>query len=469
MTRQFALALLFIAITLGVICCSTEDDSTEDDSTEDTSNECGDTKMEPNETKDAAQQAPTADEDGFQICQGDNDWFKFNTVDSNKILMIGANSNHASGDLLVELVDANDEVYDDSSNRPDHYHEENAVGPTNLELHSLLGAANSQEWWLHITGVSDSVNDYSFVYITVDYQDGPVCTEHYSADEYTATNSQGDHDPSKLIIFPMGNQNDSYVGDNLFFKNGLYAFGNDEFTPTARLWARRELIMAVRHAVHSVQEAFPGTAPISICDIGLADGTTPQGHPNGTHYSGANIDISYYIKPEALGEDGNLVYRQICCDAPLFDWNCVDTDTSSTHYGTCVEGSETTHIVDIERNAMLIAKLAGTGRLRIIGVEAKIEAELETAMDQLATEGLITSSERDIGKSKMYTANDHSSWIWHFNHMHASFVKEPEATSTATSEFTDQSNGFQGPWLNLSADEQAKRARAFRPTPLKNR
>ena len=186
--------------------------------------------------------------------------------------------------------------------------------------------------------------------------------------------------------------------------------------------------------------------------ISMPDGTTPEGHPYGTHYLGANVDLSYYIDPSKHGQHGNLSYRQICCDAPLNDWSCVDTNTSSSSYGTCVTGSESTHIVDIPRTAHFIAKLAGTGRIRVIGTETKVEAALEAEMDSQQVSGLITATERAAGKSVMVTTNDHSSWIWHFNHLHVSFKSDTTVSSIKS---------FQGPWPNMAPEEQAARMRAF--------
>jgi hypothetical protein len=180
--------------------------------------------------------------------------------------------------------------------------------------------------------------------------------------------------------------------------------------------------MIIRRAIHEVQLAFPGTGPIGLGDVGLVDGSTPDGHPNFTHENGANVDIAYYIDPAKHRSFGNMAYRQICCDnADVNDWSCVDTNSASADYGVCVDGSESTHIVDLPRTAMLIAKIAGSGRLRVIGVEAKIKPALETALANLVTAGKITVAERAAALSLMASKDDDPSWLWHFNHMHASF------------------------------------------------
>jgi hypothetical protein len=200
-----------------------------------------------------------------------------------------------------------------------------------------------------------------------------------------------------------------------------------------------------------VQQAFPSTAPLSIGDIGMPDGTTPENHPNGTHYYGAKIDVAYYIRPDVQRSDGNLAYRQICCDAPLSDWSCVDLGSISATYGTCVAGSENTHIVDLPRTAMFIAKLGSTGRIRVIGTEAKVKPALIAELTDLEAQGLITAAESATGKAIMVTALDDPSWIWHFHHMHVSFKTDPTSTMKVA----------RGLWPDMPPSQQAARARAF--------
>lgn len=422
---------------------------------------CDDTVLEPNETQQAAADLPSADTDGLQICDDDHDWFTFTPDQADTLYMVGIDSNEASGNLHVDMMDESGTIRSDASIDANSYHDENPVGPTNLELHAMVGAADAAPQWLHVFGVNGEVNNYGLKIMTAGYQDGASCTDLYPPTDCAAANSQGGHDPSKLLMFPITHDADPYVGDGFLHDSGLAVFGNPPFTETSRLWGRRELIMAIRYAMHEVQAAFPGTAPLGIGDIGMPDGTTPWGHPNGTHYYGANIDVSYFIRSEFLATDGQLAYRQICCDAPLNDWDCVDQSTSSNDYGTCVAGSEQTHIVDVERTALFIAKLCGTGRVRVIGMEAKIEADIDAALNDLQTQGLITVAERTAALSRMATANDHSSWVWHFNHMHISF--EADMPASTTSQTMTLSSGFQGPWLDLPPDEQARRALAHGP------
>lgn len=183
--------------------------------------------------------------------------------------------------------------------------------------------------------------------------------------------------------------------------------------------------MAIRHAIHVVQQTYPGTTPLGVGEISMRDGTTPNGHPNGTHYYGANVDLAYYIREDAQRGWGNLVYRPICSDQPnLTDWSHVDTDGHTGHYGECIPGSDATHIVDIPRTALLLATLCGTGRMRVFGVDTSIEAQLKTEYRRLRDEGTITANAYNACMRSQASANDDGSWVWHFNHSHVSFCVE---------------------------------------------
>jgi len=416
---------------------------------------CSDTVLEPNDSRTAAQALPLADTAGLQICSGDHDWFSFTPDTPDVVYHVGIDSNYASGNLEVDLVDENDTTHDDARLVPTDYHEENPVGPTNLQLHSMIGAAGSDPWWLHVYGRSGAVNNYGLVVREIPWQDGPLCEALFSAESCRSKYAGGSHDPSQLIVFPNGNPLDAFIGDAVYFDNGLSAFGNPPITFTSARYGRRELIMAVRNAIHAVQLEFPGTAPLSIGEVSMPDGTTPYGHPNGTHYYGANVDIAYYIDPAYHTVAGNLAYRQICCDAPLNDWDCVDTNTGSSNYGNCVTGSESTHIVDLPRTALLVAKLVASGRIRVIGFEAKIQAGFNAAVDDLVTAGVISVGEGNGAKGNIATSNDDGSWIWHFNHMHVSFC-----SGDCVGAQTDGSTKVtQGPWPNLPLSLQSQLVR----------
>ena len=416
--------------------------------------ECDDTLLEPNESKEAAVPLPAEDTAGFQVCAGDHDWFAFTPSAEGVLQLVGIDSSVGSGDLKADLVDEGGARHDDPTIAPDDYHEENVPGPTNLEVHAFVGAPAAAPWWLHVLGVSGATNNYRIVNRAVPWQDGGDCVGVYGQDACWATAASGASDPSKLLLFPLGHAADPYIGDGVFFDNGLYyASGSRGYTTNASLWGRRELLMTIRYAIHEVQETFPGTTPLGIGDVGMPDGTTPQGHPNGTHYLGANVDVAYYVRPEVQGQWGNMAYRVICCDKPITDWSCVDRTSSDINYGNCVPGSEDTHIVDIPRTALLLARLVGTGRIRGVGVDVRLEGALADGLDALQEQGLITATVNQATRARLWSIADDGSWLWHFNHMHVSFK-----TSASSKALGDEGRGL---WPHLPEPGQADTARRY--------
>lgn len=415
-----------------------------------------DPKLEPNETQAAAQPLPDSDTMALQICTGDNDWYKLTPDKADTLYVVTLQSNKTSGDLDIDVTNSEGVVTGDARMSFEEYHSENAPGPGDLEPFTFVGSPGTAEVSLRVWPRYNGVNNYNLLVTQLPWKDGAKCEDLYTVDECRAQNCAHALDNSMLIPFPEPDPKDPFIGNGVFYKNGLTT-GGKGYTPTTRRYARREVIMIIRNAIHAVQQAFPNTAPLGIGDVGLHDGSTPEGHPNGTHYYGANMDISYFIAEQYLGTFGNLPYRQICCDkASLTDWSCVDTSTSSSAYGTCKPGSETTHIVDIPRTAMFIAKVAGSGRLRVMGVEQKIHNLLKAEMDKQVTEGKITASEASAAKSRMASTNNDPSWLWHFNHLHASFL-----TGDASSGFSLRSN-VQGPWEgDVPMRDQARMARDY--------
>jgi hypothetical protein len=377
---------------------------------------CGADAYEANNTLATAASLPASDTPGLTICASDSDWFSFTPSAASTIYYVGRDAPYTTGDLDLTLVDGSGVVQDDAAFYREDFNEENPVGPANVEATTILGAPGSPAYFARVFGASSlQQNRYTLLVHQTPYQDGASCEALYSKQECRAQTASGAHDPSKLIIFPVWNPLDTYAATDLHTAGTSTTI--PELNRSANRYGRREVIMAVRNAIHAVQTQFPGSAPLGIGEVSLIDGTTPWGHPNGTHYYGANLDIAYYIQPDKQHGWGNLTYRSICCDSTSISREiCVNLNT-----GVCNTGSETTHIVDIPRTAHFLAKLAGSGRLRVVGVEAKIEAALNTELTAQKTAGTISQAEYNAITARMATANDDSSWVWHFHHMHASF------------------------------------------------
>ena len=71
------------------------------------------------------------------------------------------------------------------------------------------------------------------------------------------------------------------------------------------------------------------------------------------------------------------------------------------------------------RTALYMAELAATGLLRVYGVDPAPEADLDAEYDRLESDGHPGAA---TARRLMATANDHSSWVWHWHHIHVAFT-----------------------------------------------
>lgn len=388
--------------------------------------ECiADGMLEPNEDQ-ASAAAVDAPVEGLQICAGDHDWFHFTPSEAGMVHTIGHTAEYASGNLDITLVTADGDVREQAWLLPDGYHPENERGPMNLEAFSLVGHPDAAQFSAHVFGSGAAVNNYDLRVEQTPYVDGPDCeAAGYTKQQCQGISPEGRLDVSQYIVFPAGHAADPYIGNGVFFDSGLSNSNTPGYVPSSARWARREMAMAIRHAIHVVQQAYPGTTPLGIGEISMIDGTTPAGHPNGTHFYGANVDLAYYIREDAQRQWGNITYRPICSDQPnLRDWSRVDTDGSTGNYGECVPGSEDTHIVDIPRTALLLATMCDTGRVRVFGVDTSIAAQLKTEYGRLRDEEIISEKAYTACMRAQASADDDGSWVWHFNHSHVSFCAQ---------------------------------------------
>jgi hypothetical protein len=373
--------------------------------------------LEPNEDREHAFEI-TEPVEGLQICDGDDDWFSFTPVEEGVLHMVGVASFWGSGNLDVVLGNEAGDMIVDSAITPEDFHEEGIRGPLDLEAYTVLGAPGAETFSLHVLGVRGATNYYDLVYETIPWADGNDCVDAgFSELECTAINASGFH-LEQLVIFPVGHPADPYIGNGVFFQNGFSTPGNPSYQGTGDLYARRDLAMSIRYAVHVVQTEFEGTAPLGIGDISASTGETPWGHPFWTHHYGGNVDVSYYILPEYQHEWGNMCYRQICNDADrLDDWDCVDTDGSHGQFGECIPGCGDGGIVDVPRTARFLAALAEAAPLRVFGVDTSVVDDLADELNRLEGEDVPGARE---ARTHMASANDDSSWVWHFNHIHIS-------------------------------------------------
>ena len=201
-----------------------------------------------------------------------------------------------------------------------------------------------------------------------------------------------------LLPFPAPDPDDPYVG-------ARYAFDAED----RYLYARREVIMATRYALHRTAEVFPFDAPLGILDICQADGLTPgtddgdARHPGSSHGQGGNIDLAYF----QIGPDNRA--RIVCGDGSVHE------------DGYCSTGASALHTVDLEREAFFLAMLADFDdgrRLRVIGVDRELQTPLEAELDRLAADGFLDEQLRDRTKGRLASGDG---WPYHHHHVHVSF------------------------------------------------
>lgn len=380
--------------------------------------ECVDDEpLEPNDSRGESVEIIESVE-GLEICEDDEDWFRFTPAEEGVLHMVGVQSHWGSGNLDVLLYDSAENLLTESAAAPDDFHEEGIRGPLDLEAYTIVGAAEAEAFMLHVFGVGGATNYYDLVYETVPWVDGNDCEgAGFTEVECTAISGSG-FQLDQLVIFPVGHDNDPYIGNGVFFQSGFSTPSRPHYQPTSDLYTRRDLAMALRYAVHVVQEEFPDTAPLGIGDISASSGETPWGHPFWTHHYGGNVDVSYYIAAEFQRDFGNMCYRQICNDAAsLEDWGCVDTDGSRGQFGECVTGCGDGHIVDIPRTARFLAAMAEAVDFRVYGVDTAVDDELDAELLRLDAEDVPGAQE---ARETMASADIHESWVWHFNHMHIS-------------------------------------------------
>jgi hypothetical protein len=184
---------------------------------------------------------------------------------------------------------------------------------------------------------------------------------------------------------------------------------------TATQYGRRDLIMALRHAMRMVAEAFPETEPLGIGLISMPDGSTPWGEPFWTHNFGSTADLAYFVDEDHLGEWGNRCYRQICAPGAPDDTSAVGLTTT----GACAAGSAATHIVDVARTALLLAELGATGLVSTFAMDPAPRADLEAELARLDGEGHPAAG---AASGLIVTAEDDPEVIWLWHHLRVTLL-----------------------------------------------
>lgn len=348
---------------------------------------------EPNDKRGKAINAPLGVTKGLSICSGDEDWFRV-AVPASTIVRVGIEMNHDAGDL--DLV-----VYDEAGRlvggRYGKQYPSSWSGfETDTEFYGLYSEQGDAVYHVRVVGKKGVENDYSLHVDHFPYADGSSCTgAGFSLAECIGQGPSG----SGLLPFPFPDPNDSTVGAGYEWESAAnYRF------------ARRELIMLVRHALAETIKAFPNTTALSLLDVCQKDGITPgydvgsPRHPQSTHDQGGNIDIAYFQTDGA--NDGEIV--------------CGDGATHGDGY--CTKGATKTNFVDFPRQAFFMAKLFASPRTRVVGTDTVLAPLIADAAKALAAlpkghPQRITSNELAGFESKMAYG---SGWPYHHHHIHLS-------------------------------------------------
>lgn len=196
-----------------------------------------------------------------------------------------------------------------------------------------------------------------------------------------------------------------------------YPINGETATNQYRSYARRDLMMLVKHASAVVACKAKGWTPGNGLAIGLGDmseksGAIPgtsnghPGHPKGTHVNGRDMDIAYYQLTSA-----NNRLRAVC------------PHTSNNKDVKHCTG--TPNNLDVRRTALFIGTLLTSDRVRVIGVDGRIEPVLVPEIKALCRAGLLPQLACNrLGKIASETSDTGKGWFrHHHHHLHVSLKK----------------------------------------------
>ncbi|TKC97898.1 PPC domain-containing protein [Polyangium fumosum] len=349
--------------------------------------------LEPDDARMTAKDAPLGVTGNLSITKGDEDWYRV-VVPAHTIARVGIEMKHAAGDLDLVAYDAQGRLL--GSRNGAEYPYTFRGQETNSEYYGFYSEDGGAVYYVRVLGHAGATNTYSLRLKHYAYKDSQTCTgAGFSLADCDGRGSSG----SGLIPFPFADPSDSVVGDGYNFAS----YSNYRF-------ARRELVMLVRHALAETRKAFPGTKPLSLIDICQMDGVTPgydvgdPRHPQSTHDQGGNIDISYFQTDGA--NDAEIV-----CN-----------DGASHADGYCTAGAAKTHIVDLPRQAFFMAKLFASPRTRVIGTDTVLAPLLQSTAKSLAA--LPAGDRRKISQAELSAFSSRlaygSGWPYHHHHIHLS-------------------------------------------------
>jgi hypothetical protein len=350
--------------------------------------------LEPNDARASATTAPAGVTKGLVACAGDEDWFRIK-VPAHTVVRVGIEMKHGGGDLDLVVYDAGGKLM--GARYGEEYPYSYRAQETDSEYYGFYSEKGGAEYYVRVVGYKGAKNDYSLHVDKYAYKDGASCTgAGFSLDDCIGgelKNGEG------LLPFFFADPKDSFVGDGYISET----FSNYRF-------ARRELIMLVRYAIAETRKAFPGTTTLSLLDVCQKDGITPgydvgdPRHPQSTHDTGGNIDISYFQTDGV--NDGEIV--------------CGDGSEHADGY--CTNAATKSHKVDLPRQAFFMSKLFSSNRTRVIGTDQVLAPLIKDAAQKLVAlpsgdARKLTAAEAASFDKRMASG---SGWPYHHHHIHLS-------------------------------------------------
>jgi len=327
---------------------------------------------------------------GLQICPGDEDWYRV-VAPPGLLTEVKLVFNDHAGNLDMLVHDAAGAFL--RSRWIEYPYEGLLVADFDVSGESVTfyPAAQEREYLIQVVGgAAATANTYGLIIRRYPYADGADCLEQFAYEECVGLPGG----VMKLYQFPQPDPEDDWAG-------GLYHFE----TVSGYLWARRELIMLVRDALRATFDAYPGTGSVGVIDASQEDGVTPgynigkPRHCRTCHDEGGNIDLAYFAV------DGVNQGRTIC--GP--DGANVTADGQQ-----CTDAAAADHIVDLDRQVYLLARLFEHPRTRAIGIDPVIANVVFAHAQGMLDAGEI-SLEGYLGMQTQFGL-----WPTHHHHIHLS-------------------------------------------------
>lgn len=175
-----------------------------------------------------------------------------------------------------------------------------------------------------------------------------------------------------------------------------------------RSYLRKDLAMLVAYATaRTLCKSAAWTAgnggALGLGDMSEADGSIPgtsigsPGHPDGTHENGYDIDLAYY----QIGTPDNKL-RPIC----------PHTSGGQDAYHCTADPT----YLDTWRTALFLGSVFESTRTRVIGVDGKAGPKLMSALNQLCTNGWLTTAACNNISLAYETTNNGQGWYYHHHH-----------------------------------------------------